>query len=128
MRDARRLLRMDAVLGAAIGALLLASSWDALFEALDAPVPDPALYAQFLGAVLLASGYVLWTADDPQTVRRLVAAAAAVNGAGAVIVAVWLLSGDLDTGALGTTLLAALCAVLVLFCVVEARIARKEIA
>ncbi len=128
MRDARRLLRMDAVLGAAIGALLLASSWDALFEALDAPVPDPALYAQFLGAVLLASGYVLWTADDPQTVRRLVAAAAAVNGAGAVIVAVWLLSGDLDTGALGTTLLAALCAVLVLFCVVEARIARREIA
>lgn len=127
MRDARRLLRMDAVLGAAIGALLLAASWDGLYEALDAPVPDPALYAQFLGAVLLASGYVLWTVDDPRAVRRLLVAAAAVNGAGAVIVAVWLVSGDLDTGPLGTTLLVALCAVLAVFCVVEARIARKKL-
>ena len=122
-------LRADAVLDVALGALLLLATWDALYDAVDLPRADPALYAQVAGGLLVAFGYLLWIAPRESHLTRGVAAAAAVaNAAGAVILAAWLLVGELDVGALGTALLAVLAVFLALFAVAEALVASRSVA
>ena len=122
-------LRADAVLDVALGALLLLAPWNALYESLDLPQADPALYAQVAGGLLVAFGYLLWIAPRETHLTRGVAAAAALaNAAGTVVLAAWLLLGDLGLGALGVTLLAALAVALAAFAAAEALVASRSVA
>jgi len=112
--------RLDGLYCLVLGALLAAGSWDALYETLDLPVPKPAVYAQVAGIVLLVFAYLLWRRDP----RPLAGPVAAGNAASAALLVVWLVTGKLEAGALGTTLVALVAAGLAAFALVEARIAR----
>ena len=124
--QARQVLRANALLDFAAGLLLLAGTWDGLWDALDLPQGQPALFVQVGGATLVGLAYLLWQAADHTPLRGPVAnAAAGVDGLAALIVLVWLVAGlPADVDALGTTLLIALLVVLGGFAVLEARIAR----
>ena len=121
----RQVLRADAVLDFVLGLLLLAATWDALYDILDLPRPRPVLYAQLAGALLLAFAYLLWrAATDEALTRPIAAVVAGVNAAGAGLIVAWRLFTDFDVGALGTALLVLVAGALVVLAVVEARIAR----
>ena len=83
-----------------VGALLLASSWDGLYDTLDLPQAIPALPTQVGGLSLLALAYVLWSAPGTTELRRVAAIAGVITlGGGAVVIAVWLLfRGQEDLG------------------------------
>lgn len=122
----RGVLQAAAAFDFAAAVLLLAGTWDGLWDALDLPQARPALFVQLGGAVLLGLGYLEWRAADEAPIREPVArAAAGVDALAALIVLVWLVSGQLpdDVDALGTILLIALVVVLGAFAVLEARIA-----
>ena len=122
------ILRADAIFDFAVGLLLLLSPWKALFDALDLPHAEPELFVQVAGGLLVAFGYLLWLAPRDEALAQVVSAPAAVaNAAGAVLLAAWLLFGELGTGALGTTLLAVTTALLAFFAVFEARIASTRV-
>jgi hypothetical protein len=90
---AANVLRVHAVVTLALGALLVADSWDGLYEWLALPQALPALLTQLAGVFLVAFAYLLWrAAAAPGELRRTVAiAAAGANGAAAVIIALWLI-------------------------------------
>src|SRR5262245_54158867 len=92
-------LRIDAVSNAALAVFLLAATWDGLYEFFGLPLAEPPIYAQLLGAALVAFAIVEWAlAGSPA--ERAVTLAAAVGSAVAVAVPVaWLLAADtgLDT-------------------------------
>jgi hypothetical protein len=92
-RRAANVLRVHAVVTLALGALLVADSWDGLYEWLALPQALPALLAQLGGVFLVAFAYLLWRAATATVeLRRTVATAAAgANGAAAVIIALWLI-------------------------------------
>ena len=92
-RRAANVLRVHAVVTLALGALLVADTWDGLYERLALPQAFPALLTQLGGVFVVAFAYLLWrAAAAPGELRRTVAAAAAVaNGAAAVIIALWLI-------------------------------------
>ena len=122
------ILRADAIFDFAVGLLLLLSPWKALFDALDLPHAEPELFVQVAGGLLVAFAYLLWLGPRDEALAQVVSAPAALaNAAGAVVLAGWLLVGDLDTGALGTTLLTLTTALLAFFAVAEARIASTRV-
>ena len=122
------ILRADAIFDLAVGLLLLLSPWKGLFDALDLPHAEPELFVQVAGGLLVAFAYLLWLGPRDEALAQVVSAPAAVaNTAGAVVLAGWLLVGDLDTGALGTTLLTLTTVLLVFFAVAEARIASTRV-
>jgi hypothetical protein len=124
--QARQVLLANAVFDLAAGILLLAGTWDGLWDALDLPQGQPALFVQVGGAALVGWAYVLWRAADEPPLRASVArAAAGADGLAALIVLVWLVTGELpgDVDALGTILLIALVVVLGVFAVLMARVA-----
>jgi hypothetical protein len=138
-RGAANLLRVHAVVTLALGALLIADSWDGLYDWLDLPQALPALLTQVGGAVLVAFAYLLWrAAAKPGELRRTVAIAAAVaNGAAALIIAVWLIfrgrqdlqvspgaHGAREIGTLGVVELIVAAVVLGAFALAEAAVAR----
>ena len=124
--QARQVLQANAVFDLAAGLLLLAGTWDGLWDALDLPQGQPALFVQVGGATLVGSAYLLWQAADQAPLRGPVAlAAAGADGLAALVVLVWLVTGlpdDVDT--LGTVLLIALVVVLGAFAALKARVAR----
>jgi hypothetical protein len=125
----RQVLRANAVFDLAAGLLLLTGTWDGLWDALDLPQGQPALFVQVGGAALLGWAYVLWRAADEPPLRAPVALAAAVaDGLAALVVLIWLVTGELpdDVDALGTILLIALVVVLGAFAVLKARIATER--
>jgi hypothetical protein len=127
--QARQVLRANAVFDLAAGLLLLTGTWDGLWDALDLPQGQPALFVQVGGAALLGWAYVLWRAADEPPLRTPVALAAAVaDGLAALVVLIWLVTGELpdDVDALGTILLIALVVVLGAFAVLKARIATER--
>lgn len=119
-------LRADALFDAGMGLLLLAASWDALYEALGLPVAEPAMYAQVAGGLLLGYAYLLWSGASGPGVRRLAGSTAAVNVAGVLVVGAWLVAGELDAERLGQVILWAAVAALAAFAVAEVGIARRE--
>ncbi|MFL5889919.1 MAG: hypothetical protein ACJ76M_12660 [Solirubrobacteraceae bacterium] len=134
-RRAANVLRVHAVVTLALGALLVADSWDGLYEWLALPQALPALLVQLGGAFVVAFGYLLWrAAAAPGELRRTVAiAAAGANGAAAVIIALWLIirgkadlavttEGIVDTKGIVELVVAAV--VLGAFAVAEALVAR----
>ena len=107
--------------------LLLAASWDGLFDALDLPHPQPAVWTQLAGALLVALAYLFWISPrDVRLAHAIALAGAVANGLGALILGAWLLFGELDVGALGTTLLSLTAAACVAFAAAEARIASRS--
>ncbi len=127
MRD--RVLRADALVDIVLGLVLLLAPWDGLYRTLDLPRPEPELFAQLAGALLVAFAYLLWLAPRDETLTLVVAAAAALaNATAVVLVGGWLVAGDLDVGGRGTTLLASVAVLVALFAALEAAIASRRIA
>lgn len=95
-RRVANVLRAHAVVTLALGVLLVLDTWDGLYDRLHLPQAVPALLTQLGGAVLVAFAYLLWrAAAAPGELRRTVAtAAAAANGAVALILAAWLIFRD----------------------------------
>jgi hypothetical protein len=127
--QARQVLMANAVLDFLAGLLLLAGTWDGLWDALDLPQGKPALFVQVGGAALVGWAYVLWRAADAPPLRASVALAAAIaDGLAALVVLIWLVGGALpdDVDTLGTILLIALVLVLGVFAVLKAGVARER--
>jgi hypothetical protein len=108
----------DTVYSAAIGVLFLAGTWDGLYNALDLPQGQPAIFVQVGGALLWAFAYLLWLASRTPALMLPVARASAFgNAISTVILVVWLIHGKLGIDTLGTAILianAAITAVLTL--------------
>jgi hypothetical protein len=125
----RTVLLANAVLDVVLGLLLLAGTWDGLWDALDLPQGTPALFVQVGGAALVGLAYLVWRAANEPLLRAPVSlAAAGADGIAALVVLAWLVSGDLPdkVDALGTILLIALAVVLGVFAVLKAGIARAR--
>lgn len=121
-------LKADAVVDLLAGLLLLAGSWDGLWDALDLPQGRPALFVQVGGALALGFAYLLWrAADDPALAAPVALAAAVANGLSAVIALVWVIWDRLpiDVDTLGSVLLVAIAVVLATFALLQARIAAR---
>jgi hypothetical protein len=120
----RTTLRSDSLLLLVVSLLLLASTWTSLYDALGLPLPDPELYAQLAGAVMLAVAYLLWIAPRDVRLTQAVAASAALgNGLSALILLVWLGTDRVDS-----VLLWLFVPVLGAFAAVEAWIAARSVA
>jgi hypothetical protein len=127
--QARQVLMANAVLDFLAGLLLLAGTWDGLWDALDLPQGKPSLFVQVGGAALIGWAYLLWRAADAPPLRASVALAAAIaDGLAALVVLIWLVAGELPdyVDTLGTILLIALVLVLGVFAVLKAAIARER--
>lgn len=91
--SARVVLRLDAVSDLTLAAFLLASSWDALFDFLGLPLPQPAWYAQLLGVALVALAAIEWLVAGRAGQREVAAGVALGRALGAAVLAAWLASG-----------------------------------
>jgi hypothetical protein len=76
-----------------LAVFLLSSTWDGLYDFLGLPVPKPALYAQLLGAALVAFAIVEWRLAGRPGSRELAGGVAVGSALAVVILLVWLLSG-----------------------------------
>ncbi len=94
-----RVLRIDAVSNALLAAFLLAATWDALYEFFGLPLAEPPIYAQLLGAALVAFAIVEWRLAGSAAERAVTLAAAVGSAIAAAVLAIWLLAADtgLDT-------------------------------
>src|ERR671910_532839 len=126
--QARLVLQANAVFDFAAGLLLLAGTWDGLWDALDLPQGQPALFVQVGGAALVGWAYLLWRAAEEPPLRATVTrAAAGVDGLRAVVVLIWLVTGlPEDVDALGTILLIALVLVLGAFALLKGMVASER--
>jgi hypothetical protein len=114
----RVVLLVDAVYSVAVGFLLLAGTWDGLWDAVDLPQGQPALFVQIGGALLWGIAYLLWlAARTPSLMLPVARASALMNALSVVVIVVWLIAGDLDIGTLGTVLLIAAAALSAAFTV-----------
>jgi hypothetical protein len=108
----RTVLLVDAVYSTAVGFLLLAGSWDGLYNALDLPQGQPAIFVQVGGAVTWGAAYLLWLASrTPSLMLPVARASALANGLVTAISVAWLIHGGLGIGSAGKVLLAASAAV-----------------
>jgi predicted alpha/beta-hydrolase family hydrolase len=89
-------LRVDAASNAALAAFLLAATWEALYEFFGLPLAEPPIYAQFLGAALVAFAIVEWALAGTPAERTVTLAAAVGNALAAAVLVVWLLVADTD--------------------------------
>jgi hypothetical protein len=98
----------DTLYSTAIGVLFLAGTWDGLYNALDLPQGQPAIFVQVGGALLWAFAYLLWLASRTPALMLPVARASAFgNAISTVILVVWLIHGKLGIDTLGTAILIA---------------------
>jgi hypothetical protein len=87
--------RAAAVVSALLGALLLFSSWDGLYDTLELPQPAPALGAQIGSMAVLGLAYVLWSAASDRALVRPAAVVGVLLFLGsAVLIASWLIFRD----------------------------------
>ena len=123
----RTVMRLDAVFDSAFGLLMLLAPWiGGIYDTLDLPNPQPELFTQFGGGLLLVCGYLLWVASsDPALAKHVALAIGAVNAVAILLLLGWVVSGDLGTGTLGSAILLAACAILALFAVIELRFALR---
>ena len=92
-------LRIDAFSNAALAVFLLAATWDALYDFFGLPLAEPPIYAQLLGAALVAFAIVEWKLASTSAERAVTLAAAVGSAIAAGVLAIWLLLADtgLDT-------------------------------
>jgi hypothetical protein len=114
----RVVLLVDAVYSVAVGVLFLAGTWDGLWDALDLPQGQPAVFVQIGGALLWGIAYLLWlAARTPSFMVPVARASALMNALTVVVIVVWLSAGELDIDTLGTVLLIAAAALSAAFTV-----------
>jgi hypothetical protein len=89
-------LRIDAVSNAALAVFLLVATWDGLYEFFGLPLAEPPIYAQLLGAALVAFAIVEWALAGTSAQRTVTFAAAVGSAIAAAVIAVWLLAADTD--------------------------------
>jgi hypothetical protein len=89
-------LRIDAVSNAALAVFLLAATWDGLYEFFGLPLAEPPIYAQLLGAALVAFAIVEWALAGTPAERAVTFAAAVGSAIAAAVIAAWLLAADTD--------------------------------
>lgn len=94
-------LRVDAISNAALAAFLLAATWDALYDFFGLPLPEPPIYAQLLGAALVAFAIVEWKLAGSSAERAVTLAAAVGSAIAAGVLAIWLLAADTGLDAHG---------------------------
>ncbi len=128
VQNVSTILRANAAFDFVVGLLLLAGTWDGLYDALDLPQARPAVFVQVGGALLIAFAYLLWRAPADTTLTREVSLGAAVaNGLAVIIIVLWLTVADTGIDTLGTVLMAVAAAVLAGFALAEAAIARQPV-
>jgi hypothetical protein len=114
-------MRAAAAATLTIAVVLLLGTWDGLYGTLDLPQALPALTAQLGGAAMLALAYLLWagSAGTPESMRLASLTGAIACGAGALVIALWLIlrdpGDDLHIGTLGTVILVVTAVVLASF-------------
>src|SRR5919107_3671054 len=92
----RTVLLADAVFSAVIGVIMLAGSWDELYDKLDFPQGQPSFFVQIGGAVLVGVAYLLWvSARTPALMVPVARAAATVSALSAAVIVAWLIHGKL---------------------------------
>lgn len=122
-RQARRILRVDALFDIGLAALLLLAGWEGLYAALGLPPARPAIWAELAGVLLLGFAYLLWVAPDYAVLGRRVAEAAAIaNGLGAALIVLWLATGPAEIRPLGVALMVVIALALMGFAGLEARL------
>ena len=84
-------LRIDAVSNAALAVFLLAATWDDLYDFFGLPLAEPPIYAQLLGAALVAFAIVEWALAGTPAERAVTLAAAVGSAIAAAVLAIWLL-------------------------------------
>ena len=92
-------LRVDAVSNALLAAFLLAATWDGLYDFFGLPLAEPPIYAQLLGAALVAFAIVEWKLAGSASEPAVTLAAAVGSAIAAGVLAIWLVAADtgLDT-------------------------------
>jgi len=113
-------LRVDAVSNASLAVFLLAATWDSLYDFFGLPVPEPAFYAQILGAVLVALAIIEWALAGTTAERTIVFAAAVASVLSAAILAAWLLTTDAELDSHGLVALWSVAGFLVVAAAIEA--------
>ena len=122
-----QLLRADAVLNALIGVLLLLAPSHHIYEALDLPIAQPEIFTQVAGVYAIALAMLLWEAPAHRQLERLVGRTACLANALAVLViALWLVSGQIDTDSRGKILLWVIATPIAFFAIAEARYFQPE--
>jgi hypothetical protein len=123
-RQARRILRADALFDVGLAVLLLLAGWHGLYRALGLPLVRPAIFAEMAGVLLFGFAYLLWIAPDYSVLGRRVAEAAAIgNGGSAALIALWLASGPAGIRPLGVVLMLLVTGTLAVFAGLEVRLA-----
>lgn len=122
-------LRVNAGVSVVVGLLMLAATWDDLYDTLDIPQPRPWVYAQLLGAALLGLAWIAWHAASAPAATRVVAQGLAIADViGFVIISVWVFSDDAgipSSGSLGSWIFDITAVVLAVLGVLEARAFRR---
>lgn len=99
-------LSANAIVYGLAGAILVLAPTSGFFDALGLPAAEPELYTQLAGGLLLVFAVLLWEGPtDPVLERHIGRAAAAANILGAVVLALWLVSGELDADRRGEGIL-----------------------
>jgi hypothetical protein len=125
----RPILRANALFDLAVGLILGAATWDALYKALGAHKPNPAPLAQLAGIFFCAFAYLLWIAPrDVRLTRAVAAGSAFANGATVLLVLAWELPGRVGLPARDDAALVAVAVVCGAFAVAEAVIASRSVA
>jgi hypothetical protein len=97
-----------------------------LYDLLDLPNPQPEVFTQFCGGLLVVCAYLLWLSPGrPDLARPVALSIGLVNAVGVVLLLGWIVVGDLGIGTLGTVILIIAAIVLVAFAVIELRYARR---
>jgi small-conductance mechanosensitive channel len=119
----RTILRLDALFDSSFGVLMLLAPWiGGVYDLLDLPNPQPEVFTQIGGGLLLVCGYLLWaSAVDDHLARAVARAIGAINAVAIPLLVGWIISGDLGTGTLGNVILGAACVILAVFAWVELR-------
>jgi hypothetical protein len=112
-------LRVDAVSNAALAVFLLAATWDGLYELFGLPLAEPPIYAQLLGAALVAFAIVEWALAGSPAERAVTFAAAVGSVIAAAVIAIWLLAADTELDTHGQIALWSVAAFLVAAAVVH---------
>lgn len=123
-------LKVNAGLSVVVGLLLLAATWEDLYDTLDLPQPRPWVYGQLLGAALVGLAWISWrAARDPAQTRLVAQGLAIVDLAGFVIIAVWVFSDDVgipSSGSLGSWIFDLTAVALLVLGIIEARAFRRS--
>ncbi|HEX5939661.1 MAG TPA: hypothetical protein VFZ12_04830 [Dehalococcoidia bacterium] len=124
--NGRLVLRADAIFDAVLGCILLAATWDDLYEALDLPHAEPEVFTQMAGGLLIAYSYLLWIAPTNRFLAiQMALLTGIVNVVAVVLLAVWLSSGELNIGDFGSILLNVISAVLAVLAALELGLFRR---